>query len=113
MKIERLELVGYIRLMPGVSRFVYTPSTTCQIILGTNGSGKSSILYELSPLPASKGEYIEGGFKRIEISHKGAHYVLESSFKHGNKHSFTRDGEDLNPGGTGAVQKELVKREVG
>lgn len=114
MKIERLELYGYVRLMlANIQRFVYTPSAHCQIILGTNGSGKSSILYELSPLPAQSGQYAKGGYKRVLITHKGCEYLLESSFAHGNKHSFKKDGEELNPGGTGSVQKELVKREFG
>lgn len=112
MKIERLELFGYTRLMlANIQRFVYTPLVPCQIILGTNGCGKSSVLYELSPLPAQSGQYTKEGFKKIWISHKGVQYVLESTFKHGNKHSFIRDGEELNPGGTGMVQKDLVARE--
>jgi hypothetical protein len=112
MNIERLELFGYIRLMlTNVQRFVYTPESLFQIILGTNGSGKSSILAELSPLPAQSGQYSKDGYKKVWIRHKGVEYVLESSFRHGNKHSFKKDGEELNPGGTGMVQKELCKRE--
>lgn len=112
MKIERLELYGYVRLMlANIQKFVYTPTAHCQIILGTNGSGKSSILYELSPLPAQSGQYTKDGYKKVWITHKGIEYQLESAFRHGNKHSFKKDGEELNPGGTGAVQKELVKRE--
>ena len=112
MKIERLELFGYTRLMlTNIQKFVYTPDMPFQIILGTNGSGKSSVLYELSPLPAQSGQYTKDGLKRVFISHKGSEYVLESTFKHGNKHSFKKDGEELNPGGTGMVQKDLCKRE--
>ena len=114
MKIERLELYGYKRLMlSNIQRFVYTPEAPQQLILGTNGSGKSSILFELSPLPAQAANYAKDGFKDITISHRGAQYRLVSAFKSGNKHSFLKDNEELNPGGTGQVQKELVRREFG
>ncbi len=97
-------------MLANIHQFVYTPQSPIQIILGTNGSGKSSVLYELSPLPAQSGQYSRDGYKKIWITHKGSQYVLESTFKHGNKHSFKKDGEELNPGGTGMVQKELVRQ---
>ena len=37
-------------------------------------------------------------------------YILTSSFKNGNKHTFIRNGEVLNDEGTGSVQKELVEK---
>lgn len=112
MRIERLELVGYKRLMlSNINRIVYTPESLYQLILGTNGSGKSSLLFELTPLPAQSQYYSKEGFKSITLSHKGHQYVLTSSFKSGNKHSFNKDGEELNPGGTMSVQRELVRNE--
>lgn len=114
MKINKLTLVGYKRLMlNNIKEFVLDPTSPYQLILGTNGSGKSSILYELSPLPAFSGDYIKGGYKAIELERGGDQYELLSSFKSGNKHSFIKNGEELNPGGTGQVQKELVRREFG
>lgn len=112
MKITKLVLSGYKRLMLGnINEFIYTPTSPYQLILGTNGSGKSSILMELSPLPAFSGDYIKGGYKAIELEKGLDKYELVSSFKVGNKHSFLKNGEELNPGGTGQVQKELVRRE--
>lgn len=112
MRIERLELVGYKRLMlSNIQKIVYTPTSLYQIILGTNGSGKSSLLYELTPLPAQSRNYSKEGFKSITLTHKGHRYVLTSSFKSGNKHSFEKDGEELNPGGTMQIQRELVRTE--
>lgn len=111
MKIERLELFGYKRLMlANIQHFIYTPSSAYQLILGTNGSGKSSILYELTPLPAHSSNYTKDGYKDVTITHRGVEYRLISNFKTG-KHSFVKDGEELNPGGTAQVQKEHVKRE--
>lgn len=112
MKITRLELSGYTRMMLGnIHKLVLTPDSIYQLILGTNGSGKSSLLHELSPLPAQSAHYNKGGYKKIYLDHRGSQYELISIFKSGNKHNFFKDGIELNPGGTGAVQKELVQQE--
>ncbi len=108
MRIVRLELLGYQRLLGNnIKHFIYTPTTQQQLILGTNGSGKSSILSELSPLPGHRSNYSKDGFKKITIEHQGRTYQLDSVFKN-NKHSFVVDGEELNPGGTAESQKVLV-----
>ncbi len=110
MLIEKLELKGYQRIkLSGIDHITYTPTTMVQLILGTNGSGKSSLLSELSPLPANSGFYDKDGYKRIWISHRGRSYQLESHFRGSNQHQFLCDGEELNPGHTATVQKELVK----
>lgn len=113
MKIERLELYGYKRLLlNNIKHLVYTPTASHQLILGTNGSGKSSVLSELSPLPGHHSNYTKDGYKKITISHLGRLYQLESIFKT-NKHSFVVDGEELNPGGTGEAQKTLSHQHFG
>ena len=114
MKITRLVLSGYKRLLlNNIHCLTLEPESIYQLILGTNGSGKSSVLYELSPLPAQTNNYAKGGFKKIDIEKGNDRYNLSSIFKSGNKHSFVKNGEELNPGGTGAVQKELVEQEFG
>lgn len=114
MKIVRLEVYGFKRLMlNNIKHFIYTPTSTHQLILGTNGSGKSSVLSELSPLPGHHSNYTKDGFKKITLEHAGKTYHLESVFKN-NKHSFVVDeGEDLNPGGTAAAQAALVMQHFG
>ena len=37
------------------------------IVQGENGSGKSSLLRELSPLPATKTDYLKDCYKRLEL----------------------------------------------
>ena len=113
MKIESLELVGYKRLLlRNIKSIEITPTTIHQIVIGTNGSGKSSLLRELSPLPAQSKDFIKGGSKTIRLSHRLHHFMLKTDFSIGNgKHEFYIDeGENLNPGGTATVQKELVKQ---
>jgi len=113
MRITSLELVGYRRIqLNGTQSLTIKPSELVQLILGTNGSGKSSLLAALTPLPADPAEFSKEGSKTIKITHRGESYTLRSTFSPKNQHYFIRDsdGEELNPGHTITVQKELVKQ---
>ena len=110
MKIIELVLTGYKRfVLSQFKRVVYRPNHKMQLLLGTNGSGKSSLMHELSPLPATASDFHAGGHKIITISKGDDIYVLKSNFAGSAKHSFLLNGVELNPGGTMPVQKELVK----
>lgn len=112
MKIISLTLRGYKRLSLNAINYIkLVPQEKLQLILGTNGSGKSSLMQELSPLPANSQDFHKTGLKEIVIDHGNSHYVLTSVFLPTQRHSFTKNEEELNPGGTASVQKELVKRE--
>jgi len=111
MKIVKLILVGYrgFRLRQ-INHFEYTPDKKTQVILGTNGSGKSSLLKELSPLPANFQDFEKHGRKEITINHDGKQYVLQSLFdEEGKRYPFFLNGRNLNPGNTLTVYRELVK----
>lgn len=114
MKILELELNLYKWLaLNNIRHFKLELKDIVQLILGTNGSGKSSILYELSPLPGNHKAYYKGGKKRVVISHLGKMYELISDFANGQDHYFYVDGENLNPGRTVTIQKELVREHFG
>lgn len=114
MKINSIELSDYRRMSLGNIRyFKLTPTERIQLVLGTNGSGKSSLMGELSPLPAIPANYGKEGSKVISVTNNGHDYLLASHFSPSQKHSFIKDGEELNPGGTVTVQKDLVKSEFG
>ncbi|MFO5979408.1 hypothetical protein ACLBSL_32480, partial [Klebsiella pneumoniae] len=54
MQIKLLKLIGYTRLMANNTHyFEWTPSKQMMVILGSNGSGKSSIISELTPVVSS------------------------------------------------------------
>lgn len=110
MVIKKLILHRYTRLfLNNIEHLEYTPENNIQILLGRNGSGKSSVLAMLNPLPADiKRQFKEDGYKLIEIEHYGKQYILSSNFVSKNKHSFEVDGVELNPGGTRKVQLDLV-----
>lgn len=113
MKITKLVLKKYKRLMmSNIQCIEYDPTKTMQLLIGSNGSGKSSILEELTPIPAHHSGFDKGGLKEIHVEHRGVDYVLISNYDGGSgRHSFKRDGEELNEGGTFAIQRELVEQE--
>lgn len=116
MKITSLVLEGYKRLMlRNIKKITYTPSHDLQLILGTNGSGKSSLLKELSPMPAQAADFTKDGCKITTFTHKGNNYLVKSTFKNGPKHSFFKNDmeNDLNLGGTATVQRDLIRQEIG
>ena len=68
MKYTKLILFRCVRLrLKNIEYFEMNPSEPVQLILGTNGSGKSSIMMELSPLPSEASDYRDGGYKEIHI----------------------------------------------
>jgi len=112
MKIISIELVGYKRLaLNNINRIKLTPESKIQFILGTNGSGKSSLLKELSPLPAIANEFSKGGYKEIIIEHRSSTFILLSDFRSNKSYSFIKDGREINPSSTITVYKELVESE--
>lgn len=114
MKILSLELGHYKRFKLGqIKRFKITFNQIIQLILGTNGSGKSSLMEELSPLPAIANNYTKDGYKIIELTNNGHHYILSTRFSTKQPHSFKKNDVELNDGGTITIQKELVKQEFG
>lgn len=113
MIITKLELIDYIRVaITGIRRLVIMPDDmyTLQLILGTNGSGKSSVLSELWPLPARRADFGANGKKILEIQYQGRFYELISTFGgEQEKHEFIVDGQDLNDGGKISLFTELCR----
>ena len=106
MRITKLTLTHFKRFgLGGIKRLVYLPESNVQLISGINGSGKSSLLSELTPLPANmKSDYHEGGSKEICITHRDDEYILTTA----TKHSFVLNGEELNTAGNKRVQLSLI-----
>lgn len=96
-------------MLDGRRHFSITFTSPLQLILGTNGSGKSSLLEELTPLPAQAPMYLPDGRKIIRILAHDKIYTLKSEFLPKQRHSFLVGDEEFNKGGTITVQRELVK----
>lgn len=125
--ILELSLKKYKRLrLQDVKHFHIKFREVYQLIIGTNGSGKSSIMRELTPMPANHKDYEKGGGKDIVILFNGMLYRLISDFTHGNNHEFhmadasnfnvdeydlsTIEFTNLNEGRTAKAQKTLVEQ---
>lgn len=114
MKYDYIEVYRYIRIEVSGHDFVRIDFVNkVQLLLGTNGSGKSSLMKEISVLPATPSEYKAGGYKEVGVTHNGHTYVIRSDFTKGARHSFIKDGEELNPGGTATVARNLAFQEFG
>jgi len=110
-RILSLTLEGCRRLLvPEIRKITITPQSPIQLILGTNGCGKSSLIDLLTPLPAEKESFVKGGSKTIHIESHGRHYVCTTRVEKSAEHSFVMEGEELNPGGTATVQLDLCKK---
>lgn len=119
MIYKRIHLKDFKRMyLSGIREFIMEFPDPITLILGTNGSGKSSLVNEISPLPADKDAFGVDGFKEVEFEHNGITYIIKTTFKKGTKCSFIRvesNGEhtELNPGGTQAVLKTKVEEMFG
>ena len=113
MFIKELEIKGNTRLMIRGTSFINLKFTeTYQIVLGTNGCGKSTLIQELSPLPPQGADYLKNGYKKVVIEHNSKSYTLVSRFTaQAGKHSFidNQTGDELNQGGTQSVQRTLIQ----
>lgn len=104
----------------GIETLRVKPSLKTQILLGTNGSGKSSVLkIGFTVLPSDKDDFDKGGYKYVKVLHEGKVYELRSELSGKTmSHSFKvwlneEEFEELNEGHTGAVQRELVREHFG
>ncbi len=99
----------------GAEKITIRPSKKTQMVLGTNGSGKSSLLkFIMTVIPPDKKHFHTGGHKIVKVLHNGSKYRLETVYEKGSpKHSFRQNGEELNAGGTGVVMDELIRQHFG
>lgn len=110
MKYIYIELNYFKRFaLNQINHFSMDITNPLNVILGSNASGKSSLLDQLTPLPPNTSDFSNQGSKVIKIEHNNQIYILSTVFTPSQKHSFLKGDEELNPGGTITVQRELVK----
>jgi len=104
----KLILEQYIPLLSsGFTKVELDIQHLINLFIAANGTGKTSILRELSPLPPENGNYRTGGRKYFEQTKGKKRYILDSYPGVGNGHSFKVDGEEFNKNGTYQVQLDL------
>ena len=112
MRINRIELKGFKPFkFANIKHLTIDVEEDIQIVMGQIGCGKSTLLNEITTFGTFKNMFEKNGYKKIDLDHEGNRYTLISDFGNKNKiHSFIRNGEDLNVGGTQPVQIELTER---
>mgnify|MGYP002532709774 FL=1 len=115
MYIKSIELSKFIPFgLAQIRKLQATFHSQIQIFIGTNGSGKTSLLNELHPLPAIRSSYKKQGYKKLIVEHEGNEYILTSDFSDKTKaHSFIKNGEELNISHVSGIQSELVSTHLG
>ena len=90
MFIEKIILEGYVNLYAsGTKRIEITPHSQTLLILGSNGSGKTSLVREYSVLPPNPNRFDVNGFKQVICHHNNKSFKLTSTMKNKNfVHSF-------------------------
>lgn len=110
MTILNFELSGCTRLsLRSIKTVKMTPAQKLQMILGTNGSGKSSLLHELSPIASKPANFERGGYKKITLQRKQSIYDCMSDFT-GTKNRFylAKDSKVLYEGHSSEMYNSLV-----
>lgn len=113
MRITELYLYGFKRLALSFTKeFHYKPTSPTQFIIGTNGSGKSSLKDILNPLPANKADFSADGKKEIDIIRGGDVFKLITDFAGEHPHCFIMNGVELNDGHKITDQYRLVAKHL-
>lgn len=107
------EVVKNKRLMlNAVSRILYRPQSPYQVIVGKNGSGKSTLLKMLTSYNPEAGDFHKQGYLRTKIhAHDSVYEIVAEAAGKGIRYSFSKDGVELNQGGTRSVQRDLYEQE--
>lgn len=114
MHITSIELDHWRRfVLTGTTHLKAQFTTPLQIVIGTNGSGKSSLLEQLTIWPRLSADFEKGGSGALEFVHDNSCYRLAASFENGQRHYFSKDGVALNDWGTSVVQKDLIAQHFG
>lgn len=115
MRYLKIQLKGYKFLsLNNISLITITPESKFHWILGSNGSGKSSLQREISPLAANHTHYTAEGYKYVKIEKDGDIYDLKSVFGGPKRlYSFVKNGVELNDGHTSTVFNNLVLQHFG
>jgi len=114
MKLLTIKLKNYTRLyVTGITYLEYSPDKPMQILLASNGSGKSSLLKEIIPNVEDKiNDYDTDGYMSATYEHNNKMYTI-GYIRNTNKHSFKINDKDLNGGGLKKIQKMLIEEHFG
>jgi DNA repair exonuclease SbcCD ATPase subunit len=112
MNITKLSIHGFNKFAYSkIKTFKAEFDKSIQIIIGTNGSGKSSLLHELFPYPPTKASFSKNGYKTLYLTHNDDNYELGYSPENG--HTFIVNGTNKNSNSSLGLQRDLIKKYLG
>lgn len=111
MFITRVVFKGFKRFIHNnIQELDVVFTSEFQLILGTNGCGKSSLMREMTLFPPHKSLFDKNGYRKIWAKHRGSVYYVHNDYAT-DKHSIEKDGEilfeNLNPTMMAGVIKDL------
>jgi len=113
MKLISIELKEFIPMsLTRKKYFKLEPKEIIQVILGTNGSGKTSLIREIVPGATARELYRKNGAKRAIYEHNHKTYIISYDAA-SNEHRLTEDGKELNESGNFKDQENLIFRLFG
>lgn len=108
MKLLSAKFYNFKRTaVTGYKYIEINPVNMCQVILGTNGCGKSSIMRELSLAAADPSAYGKNGCKDVSFEDNGSIYRTVS-YLNPTSHFFFKDGKALCTSANAKVHAGLV-----
>ena len=117
MRIVSLTLRNYLPFAESAIRELHvTFHEDVQLVIGSNGSGKSSLVKQLTPYPPVRSIFTKNGFKSLVLKRGETYYRLETEFeKPSSPHLFFEgdNEENLNIGRTTQTQVELIQEHLG
>ena len=97
-----------------IDSFELNPVARLQMILGSNGSGKSTVLDALSLQPALPAHYDRGGIQSHTVTHRGSRYELRYDFTGVKNHySISKDGVEVYSGHVSSACTQYVSEHLG
>lgn len=115
MKHKYVRITGNKRLsLRNIRTLELTPESRLQMILGSNGSGKSTVMSALSLLPPNPAHYKGGGTQEHIVEHRGSIYEILYDFTGPKNHySLTKDGKVLYEGHVASACAQYVTENLG
>ena len=114
MRISKIKLRNFKKFnMSNIKYLEIDINSDIVIILGTNGSGKSSLLHELVPTAVNKSNFNKYGLKELTIQDGNNTYILLSDFTSKKPYEFIVNNSNINDSYNFNNQKELIKEHLG
>jgi DNA repair exonuclease SbcCD ATPase subunit len=115
MYIKNLQLTKYkFFSFSRIKELIWEDINPISIIIGRNGSGKSSLISALLPQSLPRSSFLPNGYYKCTIEHNKTTYEIISDYSNKDKpHQFLDNGVNLNISGTTKVQQELFETKLG